>query len=62
MVGDAHGGDLGVAVGRVGDVAVVHGVDVLFAGEEFGENYFLPEFGAGRVALLRETAVPTITP
>jgi maltooligosyltrehalose trehalohydrolase len=26
---------------------------MLWQGEEFGENYFLPEFGAGRVALLR---------
>jgi maltooligosyltrehalose trehalohydrolase len=29
------------------------GVPLLWQGEEFGENYFLPEFGAGRVALLR---------
>ena len=26
---------------------------MLWQGEEFGENYFLPDFGAGRVALLR---------
>ena len=26
---------------------------MLWQGEEFAENYFLPEFGAGRVALLR---------
>src|SRR6476646_10023793 len=29
------------------------GLPMLWQGEEFGENYFLPEFGAGRVALLR---------
>jgi 1,4-alpha-glucan branching enzyme len=29
------------------------GVPMLWQGEEFGENYFLPEFGAGRVDLLR---------
>ena len=29
------------------------GVPMLWQGEEFGENYFLPDFGAGRVALLR---------
>jgi len=29
------------------------GQPMLWQGEEFGENYFLPEFGAGRVALLR---------
>jgi maltooligosyltrehalose trehalohydrolase len=29
------------------------GVPMLWQGEEFGENYFLPEFGAGRVGLLR---------
>ena len=26
---------------------------MLWQGEEFGENYFLPDFGAGRVGLLR---------
>ena len=26
---------------------------MLWQGQEFGENYFLPDFGAGRVALLR---------
>ena len=26
---------------------------MLWQGEEFAENYFLPDFGAGRVALLR---------
>jgi len=30
-----------------------HQFAALWQGEEFGENYFLPEFGAGRVALLR---------
>ena len=29
------------------------GVPMLWQGEEFAENYFLPEFGAGRVSLLR---------
>jgi maltooligosyltrehalose trehalohydrolase len=29
------------------------GIPMLWQGEEFGENYFLPEFGAGRVAVLR---------
>ncbi len=29
------------------------GMPMLWQGEEFGENYFLPDFGAGRVALLR---------
>jgi len=29
------------------------GQPLLWQGEEFGENYFLPDFGAGRVALLR---------
>ncbi|MGE5306553.1 MAG: alpha-amylase family glycosyl hydrolase [Alphaproteobacteria bacterium] len=29
------------------------GVPMLWQGEEFGENYFLPAFGAGRVELLR---------
>ena len=29
------------------------GQPMLWQGEELGENYFLPEFGAGRVALLR---------
>jgi maltooligosyltrehalose trehalohydrolase len=29
------------------------GIPMLWQGEEFCENYFLPDFGAGRVALLR---------
>ena len=29
------------------------GIPMLWQGQEFGENYFLPDFGAGRVALLR---------
>jgi maltooligosyltrehalose trehalohydrolase len=29
------------------------GIPMLWQGEEFAENYFLPEFGAGRVSLLR---------
>jgi 1,4-alpha-glucan branching enzyme len=29
------------------------GIPMLWQGEEFGENYFMPNFGAGRVALLR---------
>jgi maltooligosyltrehalose trehalohydrolase len=29
------------------------GIPMLWQGEEFAENYFLPDFGAGRVALLR---------
>jgi maltooligosyltrehalose trehalohydrolase len=29
------------------------GIPMLWQGEEFGENYFLPDFGAGRVGLLR---------
>jgi 1,4-alpha-glucan branching enzyme len=29
------------------------GVPMLWQGQEFAENYFLPEFGAGRVSLLR---------
>jgi maltooligosyltrehalose trehalohydrolase len=29
------------------------GVPLLWQGQEFGENYFLPDFGEGRVALLR---------
>jgi maltooligosyltrehalose trehalohydrolase len=29
------------------------GMPTLWQGEEFAENYFLPEFGAGRVSLLR---------
>lgn len=29
------------------------GVPMLWQGEEFGENYYLPDFGAGRVSLLR---------
>jgi maltooligosyltrehalose trehalohydrolase len=29
------------------------GQPMLWQGQEFGENYFLPDFGAGRVALLR---------
>ena len=32
---------------------VSKGVPMLWQGQEFGENYFLPEFGAGRVSLLR---------
>src|SRR5258708_38853946 len=28
-------------------------VPMLWQGQEFGENYFLPDFGAGRVSLLR---------
>ncbi len=29
------------------------GIPMLWQGEEFAENYFLPDFGEGRVALLR---------
>ena len=29
------------------------GVPLLWQGQEFGENYFLPDFGAGRVSILR---------
>jgi maltooligosyltrehalose trehalohydrolase len=29
------------------------GIPMLWQGEEFAENYFLPEFGSGRVSLLR---------
>jgi maltooligosyltrehalose trehalohydrolase len=29
------------------------GIPMLWQGEEFAENYFLPDFGAGRVSLLR---------
>ena len=29
------------------------GIPMLWQGEEFGEHYFLPDFGAGRVSLLR---------
>lgn len=29
------------------------GIPMLWQGEEFGENYYLPDFGAGRVGLLR---------
>ncbi len=29
------------------------GIPMLWQGEEFSENYFLPDFGAGRVSLLR---------
>ena len=29
------------------------GIPMLWQGQEFGENYFLPDFGAGRVGLLR---------
>jgi len=29
------------------------GIPMLWQGEEFGENYFLPDSGAGRVSLLR---------
>jgi len=34
-------------------VLMSKGQPMLWQGEEFAENYFLPEFGAGRVALLR---------
>jgi len=34
-------------------VIMCRGQPMLWQGEEFAENYFLPEFGAGRVALLR---------
>src|SRR5438309_452888 len=34
-------------------VLMSKGLPLLWQGEEFGENYFLPDFGAGRVALLR---------
>src|SRR6185437_1589597 len=29
------------------------GIPMLWQGQEFGENYFLPDFGAGRVSMLR---------
>jgi 1,4-alpha-glucan branching enzyme len=29
------------------------GIPMLWQGQEFAENYFLPDFGAGRVSLLR---------
>jgi maltooligosyltrehalose trehalohydrolase len=29
------------------------GIPMLWQGQELAENYFLPEFGAGRVSLLR---------
>ena len=29
------------------------GIPMLWQGEEFAENYFLPDYGEGRVALLR---------
>jgi len=29
------------------------GIPMFWQGEEFAENYFLPDFGEGRVALLR---------
>jgi maltooligosyltrehalose trehalohydrolase len=34
-------------------ILMCKGMPMLWQGEEFGENYFLPDFGAGRVALLR---------
>jgi maltooligosyltrehalose trehalohydrolase len=34
-------------------ILMCKGQPMLWQGEEFGENYFLPDFGAGRVALLR---------
>ena len=34
-------------------ILMCKGQPMLWQGQEFGENYFLPEFGAGRVALLR---------
>jgi 1,4-alpha-glucan branching enzyme len=34
-------------------ILMCKGQPMLWQGEEFGENYFLPEFGAGRVALMR---------
>jgi len=34
-------------------ILMCKGVPMLWQGEEFGENYFLPDFGAGRVGLLR---------
>ncbi|HXJ35581.1 MAG TPA: alpha-amylase family glycosyl hydrolase [Candidatus Eisenbacteria bacterium] len=34
-------------------LAMSKGVPMLWQGEELGENYFLPDFGAGRVSLLR---------
>jgi maltooligosyltrehalose trehalohydrolase len=34
-------------------IILCKGQPMLWQGEEFAENYFLPEFGAGRVALLR---------
>jgi 1,4-alpha-glucan branching enzyme len=34
-------------------IIMCKGQPMLWQGEEFAENYFLPEFGAGRVALLR---------
>jgi maltooligosyltrehalose trehalohydrolase len=34
-------------------MAMSKGVPMLWQGEEFAENYFLPDFGAGRVGLLR---------
>ena len=33
--------------------AMSKGIPMLWQGQEFGENYYLPDFGAGRVALLR---------
>ena len=33
--------------------AMSKGIPMLWQGEEFSENYYLPDFGAGRVALLR---------
>ena len=34
-------------------ILMCKGQPMLWQGQEFGENYFLPDFGAGRVALLR---------
>jgi maltooligosyltrehalose trehalohydrolase len=34
-------------------LAMSKGVPMLWQGEEFAENYFLPDIGAGRVGLLR---------
>src|SRR6516164_205173 len=34
-------------------VLMSKGIPMLWQGEEFAENYFLPDFGAGRVSLLR---------
>jgi len=34
-------------------ILMCRGIPMLWQGEEFGENYFLPDFGYGRVRLLR---------